>query len=91
MRLWVKHFYGPTKKRREKQELENQTKTGIIKTIVGNRGFGFITADEDKQDLFFHASGVINTRFEELREGLPVEFLIAEGKKGLKAIGVTLK
>lgn len=50
--------------------------TGTIKTIRGEKGFGFIGRDGggDRGDLFFHHSAVPGGRFEELREGQQVSF-----------------
>ena len=62
---------------------------GIVKTIHHDRGFGFIRQN-DGTDIFFHASGVWNPpKFEDLREGYEVEYMIVEAPKGTKAIGVT--
>lgn len=49
-------------------------------------GFGFIV-DEHQQDRFFHWSDVDGVPFNQLKEGLAVEFEPAEGKdgKGLRA------
>jgi CspA family cold shock protein len=50
---------------------------GTIKTIRDDRGFGFITPDSGRgssEDLFFHASAVEGTTFEELQEGQQVTF-----------------
>ncbi|HEX5505681.1 MAG TPA: cold shock domain-containing protein [Thermomicrobiales bacterium] len=47
---------------------------GTIKTIREDRGFGFIAADGESTDLFFHSSAVESPTFEELREGQRVEF-----------------
>lgn len=68
----------------------NQTQSGYIKAIISRKGYGFITGDNG-EDYFFHASGVVGARFEELREGLQVEYLTADGKRGQKAIGITLR
>ena len=47
---------------------------GTIKTIRDDRGFGFIRADEGRQELFFHASVVEGGAFDQLREGQRVEY-----------------
>ena len=47
---------------------------GTIKTIQGDRGFGFIVPENGTQDLFFHHSAVESPTFDELREGQRVEF-----------------
>ena len=66
-----------------------ETKKGIINRIISSRGFGFIKQDNG-EILFFHAIGVCSPTFEELREGMPVEFTITTdmltGKE--RAIGV---
>ena len=50
--------------------------TGRIKTLVPDRGFGFIAVEGAGQphDVFFHHSAVEGTSFEGLREGQEVEF-----------------
>ena len=47
---------------------------GTIKTIRDDRGFGFIRADEGRQELFFHASAVEGGAFDQLRQGQRVEY-----------------
>jgi CspA family cold shock protein len=47
---------------------------GTIKTLVRERGFGFIKEDGSAVDLFFHRSAVSGTDFENLAEGQAVEF-----------------
>jgi len=65
--------------------------TGIIKTIISDKGFGFITRDgqtPDQKDLFFHREKV-NGMFEELQVGDKVTFDVDEtGPKGPAAINV---
>jgi cold shock protein len=46
---------------------------GAIKRLIGDRGFGFITA-ESGEDYFFHHSGVVDRRFYDLAEGDQVTF-----------------
>ena len=66
-----------------------ESKKGIIVVIQAMRGFGFIRG-EDEEKIFFHASGVINPEFEELKEGNRVEYLEEVTSKGKKAIGVEI-
>jgi len=54
-----------------------------------DRGFGFIKADGQEKDLFFHAKELVNAQFEELREGDSVTFEIAESPKGPNAVKVS--
>lgn len=62
-----------------------ETKTGVIKRLVGDKGFGFIRT-ENGQEHFFHRSAVGGNEFEDLQEGDPVTFVQgATGPKGLRA------
>jgi CspA family cold shock protein len=47
---------------------------GIINSLRSDKGFGFITSDQDRRDIFFHRSAVEGISFDELREGQRVEF-----------------
>ena len=59
--------------------------TGTIKRIVADRGFGFISA-EDEKEYFFHR-GVLDAAldFDRLRGGEKVDFVIEQSPKGLRA------
>ena len=47
---------------------------GIIKKIVLDKPFGFITPDGETNDVFFHKDKVVGVSFEDLREGDAVTF-----------------
>ncbi len=55
---------------------------------INDRGFGFIAQEGSDKDLFFHSTELQNIQFDELREGDEVTFEVAEGPKGLNAVGV---
>ena len=62
--------------------------TGIIKKLVSERGFGFITAD-DAKDYFFHRSALTDQlNFDQLAGGERVEFDIEQDPKGVRAANV---
>ena len=63
--------------------------TGTVKKLVGDRGFGFITA-QDGSELFFHRSAVQGVTFDSLTAGQPVEFDIERGDKGPRAANVRI-
>ena len=63
----------------------NKMKTGTVKFYNEAKGFGFIT-DETGTDVFVHATGLND----EIRENDSVNFEVAEGKKGLNAVNVTV-
>ncbi len=54
-----------------------------------DRGFGFITAEDDKE-VFFHRSALAEEDFDALEEGTSVEFDLEEGPKGSRAVNVKL-
>jgi CspA family cold shock protein len=59
--------------------------TGTIKKVVSDRGFGFITADDEKE-YFFHRDGLDSSlTFERLIGGEKVEFDIEQSPKGPRA------
>jgi len=52
---------------------------GVIKKIVSDRGFGFISGSRDggkREDVFFHHSTVEGSQFDDLQEGQSVEYEI---------------
>jgi CspA family cold shock protein len=64
---------------------------GIIKKVVTDKGFGFLSVEGREKDLFFHASGVVNgpTEFNTMQEGDKVTFKdIVNNGKGDAATGV---
>ena len=62
--------------------------TGTIKKVVSDRGFGFITA-EDEKDYFFHRGGLDSSiDFDRLIGGERVTFEIEASPKGPRAVQV---
>lgn len=57
---------------------------GIVKFFNTEKGFGFITPNDSKKDIFVHNSGLIH----EIMENDKVAFEVEEGKKGLNAVNV---
>ena len=48
--------------------------SGTIKTLVRDRGFGFILVDGSTDEVFFHRSALQTGNFDVLKEGQIVEF-----------------
>ncbi len=62
--------------------------TGTVKWFNENKGFGFITPDDDSGDLFVHHSEIKGGGYATLQEGQTVEFEVGQGKKGPCATNV---
>ena len=63
--------------------------TGTVKKVVADRGFGFITA-EDEKEYFFHRGGLdASLDFDRLSGGERVEFDVEASPKGPRAIQVS--
>ncbi len=61
--------------------------SGTIARLT-DRGYGFIKPEGGDKDLFFHAKDLVETRYDDLREGDKVSFEIAESPKGPNAVSV---
>lgn len=64
---------------------------GSIKTIT-DRGFGFITPENGREDIFFHRSALVDVTFEQLRQGDQVTYTAENDPrgKGMRASDVHL-
>jgi CspA family cold shock protein len=60
---------------------------GIIKKLT-DRGFGFIGAEGQAKDLFFHSKSLVGVMFDDLREGEMVTFDVENSPKGPSAVNV---
>jgi CspA family cold shock protein len=63
---------------------------GHIKTLVRDKGFGFIRPMDGSTDVFFHYTACRRGNFETLKEGDQVEFDQEPGQKGPRATDVEL-
>jgi len=61
-------------------------KEGTVKFFNNLKGFGFISQDDTRTDVFVHSTGLID----QIRENDKVSFDIENGKKGLNAVNVKL-
>lgn len=59
---------------------------GTVKFFNAEKGFGFIKSDTSKEDVFVHATGLID----EIKENDSVEFEMQQGRKGMNAVNVTV-
>ncbi len=61
---------------------------GTIKWFSDQKGYGFITPEGGKKDVFVHFSALQGEGFKTLAEGEQVSFDITEGPKGEQAANV---
>jgi cold shock protein len=62
--------------------------TGVVKKVIADRGFGFITADDGK-DYFFHRDGLEGSvDFDRLVGGEKVTFDVEQNPRGPRAVKV---
>jgi len=62
--------------------------TGTVKWFSDDKGFGFITPDDQSADLFAHHSAIIGDGYRSLAEGAKVSYEAQAGEKGPKAINI---
>ena len=63
---------------------------GKIKRLT-DKGFGFITSDDNpEKDLFFHSSALQGVGYNDLKEGDAVTFDTEDSDRGPRAINVKL-
>jgi CspA family cold shock protein len=58
---------------------------GTVKWFDSKKGFGFITRDDNGQDIFVHFSAIQGSGFKNLEEGQKVRFEIVQDEKGPRA------
>ncbi len=65
--------------------------TGKVKWFDSKKGYGFILPLEGKGDIFVHYTAIKSeNEFRTLKEGMSVQFDLAEGKRGLQALNVSV-
>ena len=62
--------------------------TGTVKWFNSKKGYGFITRDDGKGDVFVHFTAIKEDGFKTLEEGQKVEFEIVQEERGEKAQNV---
>jgi len=62
--------------------------TGTVKWFNDDKGFGFITPDDQSKDLFVHHSSIAGSGFKSLSDGQKVSYDAEVGPKGPNAANV---
>ncbi|MCS6997788.1 MAG: cold-shock protein [Aquificaceae bacterium] len=62
--------------------------TGTVKWFSKEKGYGFITRDDNQGDVFVHFSAIQQRGFKTLEQGQKVEFEVEQDAKGLRAKNV---
>jgi CspA family cold shock protein len=65
-------------------KVNTMQKEGTVKFFNNQKGFGFISQNDTKTDVFVHSTGLID----QIRENDQVSFNVEDGKKGPSAVNV---
>lgn len=72
----------------ERTEASKPVATGTVKFFNSEKGYGFITRDDQAGDIFVHFSQIAGSGYRNLEEGQKVEFEVGPGRKGDEAQNV---
>ena len=62
--------------------------SGKVKWFNSKKGYGFVTDEETKKDIFLHVSALEESKLRTLKEEQILEFDIKEENKKLQAINI---
>tara|TARA_B100000941_G_scaffold285988_1_gene258828 strand:- start:18 stop:236 length:219 start_codon:yes stop_codon:yes gene_type:complete len=65
--------------------------SGKVKWFNAKKGYGFITDDKTKKDIFLHVSSLESSKLRVLKEDQTIVFDIKEEKDKLQAINIKKK
>ncbi len=56
--------------------------TGTVKWFSAQKGYGFISLDDGKGEVFVHHSAILADGFRTLKDGERVELEVVQGQRG---------
>ena len=56
--------------------------------MMPSKGYGFIEDAKTGKNIYFHAVGAVRPLYDDMREGMEVEYMVTEDGRGVRAIGV---
>ena len=65
--------------------------SGKVKWFNAKKGYGFITDDKTKKDIFLHVSALEESKLRVLKEDQTIAFDIKEEKNKLQAVNIKKK
>ena len=65
--------------------------SGKVKWFNSKKGYGFITDDETKKDIFLHVSALEESKLRMLKEEQTIAYDIKEEKNKLQAVNIKKK
>ena len=65
--------------------------SGKVKWFNAKKGYGFITDDETKKDIFLHVTALEESKLRILKEDQTIKYDIKEDKNKLQAINIKKK
>tara|TARA_A100001015_G_scaffold254087_1_gene294705 strand:+ start:984 stop:1202 length:219 start_codon:yes stop_codon:yes gene_type:complete len=65
--------------------------SGKVKWFNAKKGYGFITDDKTKKDIFLHVTALENSKLRVLKEDQTIAFDIKEEENKLQAINIKKK
>ena len=65
--------------------------SGKVKWFNSKKGYGFVTDEETKKDIFLHVSTLEKSKLRVIKEEQKLEFDIKEENKKLQAINIKKK
>ena len=67
---------------------ETRRKRGVVKWFNVVRGYGFVTPDDNSEDIFLHMTVLRQAGYDQIAPGATVECVVGQGGKGLQCLSI---